>query len=739
MTVIPMDMPKPAPNEPKGLDDEDLRAIIETEIREALNGEDSQIALDQERALEYYEGRPFGNEVEGSSSVVLSDVRETVDWALPALMRAFFYTNEIVRYEDTTPDSEQAGHGRRMTQVVNEIFRNQLGGFRIVYDWAKAGMLERFAAVKFWVEHVREPMIESGTLTAEQLVLLSQQPDVELFEASDRLQVITDPAGMPIDQVEVYDVRWKRWKTTPRLRLETVPPEEFLITRRALRLDQEVTFVAHRARRTRSDLYSLNIPWDLVASLPPAPSRGDLDGRKTSRDERDAPDFSASTRKDKASQEVTVTESYIRVDYDGDGYSELRRVLSGGDGTQVILDHDYAPMHGFAGWTPIPMPHKLYGLGYADIVGDLQLQRSTVLRQLLDNNYRMNNARHVLVEGDVDLDSYLDANPGAPVIVQRSDAVEPLPVPALPSWAFELLTYLEKVREQRTGIHPYSQEVYAAGQNQTAQGVSTVFEAAMAQIQLLAQNFAESGLIQLFRVIPRMMKAAGIGPGRIRVGSEWIDYNPQEWPDDMRVSVQVGLSPGQTEQRIQRLMLLMGLQKEALAAFGPGYMVTPEQIYQTAVSVVEQGGFQNPDRFFSNPAGKEMPQQPPSPDEVKVQVEAKDKQAQAALQLAKLEFDKEKERAQDARLREDAKLAHERELANIAATERAQRYTADRQYEAALLQQQAQLAEAKAAATATATAEAEKAGDTSRIDAALRDLTARLEALERPVPAAEGA
>lgn len=713
-TPYPLDSPEK--NEgPEPLSDDELRKIIETEIRQAINHSTSQIANEQQTALEYYEGRPFGNEVPGSSEVVLRDVAETIDWALPAIMRAFFYTQEVVRYEDLSPESEMAGHGRRMTQVVNEIFRERLHGFRVVYDWAKAGLLEKFATVKFWVEHVREPMIESAQgLSAEQLVVLAAQEDVELFEA-------TAQGEAPF---ETYDVRWKRWRVYPRLRLETVPPEEFLISKRAKRLDQQVDFVAQRRQITRSELCSLGVPWEVADELPSSSSSAPMDGREVSRNDEELSAYTDASRTDRASQEVTLIESYIRVDVDGDGFAEQRQVWTGGEYATNMIRHDYIQGHGFAGWTPIPSPHKLYGRDYADVVSDLQRIRSTLARQILDNIYRMNNARHKVIEGEVDLESYLDTAPGAPVIVERMESIEALETPPLGSAALEALQYFEKVREQRTGIHPYSQEVYAAGQNQTAQGVSQVFEAAMAQIQLLCQIFAESGLRDLFEIIPRAMKQAGMGPGKIKVGNDWIDYDPQAWPDDFRVSVQVGLSPGQTEQRLQRLLLILGLQKESLAGFGPGYMVTPEQLYHTAERIVEQAGFLSAGAFFLSPAGKEMPQQPPSPEEVTAQSEAQTKQSQRALELSRLEFDREKEAKQTARLEMEGQREHEREMARIAMEERVRRYATDRQYEAALLQQQVTLVKPQGGGGEGAAPPA-KIGDPNAVNV---ELTERLEA-----------
>lgn len=186
----------------------------------------------------------------------------------------------------------------------------------------------------------------------------------------------------------------------------------------------------------------------------------------------------------------------------------------------------------------------------------------------------------------------------------------------------------------------------------------------MAQVQLLSQMLGE-GIADLFRIMPKMMKLSGMGPGRVKVGEEWIEYDPQQWPDEMRVSVQAGLSPGQTEQKIQRLIMLLGLQKEALSSFGEGYMVTADQLFGTAVRIVEQSGFVNPNAFFTSPQGKEMPQPPPDPKQIDAEVNAKNLQAGRALELARLEFDKEKERHQTARLEAESLRENERELLRI--------------------------------------------------------------------------
>jgi hypothetical protein len=675
VTTVPMDVEpeEQDPDAPEPLSDGEFLSIVEQEIRQAINADGSLIASDQQEALEFYEGKPFGNEVDGSSKVVMRTVAETVDWAMPSLMRMVFYTNEVVRYEDATPESEQAGHGRRMTLAINEIFRQHLRGFRVVHDWAKAGMLEKFSTVKFWVEEVREPSIETiPGLTEDQVALLGLSPEVqskqvEYIDHEERAQPILDAANQPIGTMQVFDVRIKRWKRYKRVRLETVPPEEFLCSQRATKLDQQIDFVAQRRRITRSELVSLGIPRALVASVPAASLKAVSDSRAISRRENETPDFSVVSRADKASQEVIATESYIRVDKDGDGYSELRRVVTGGEITQVLLEDDYAEMHGFAGWTPYPMPHKLYGRDAKDIVGDLQEISSTLLRQLLDNIYRMNNARHKIKPEYVDLDSYYDGEAGAPVLVEEMDAIEAMEVPPLPSWGFDALKFVETVKEQRSGIHPYSQESYAAGQNQTASGVSTVFEAAMAQLQLLCQHLA-GGLEDLFRNhAPRIMKARGHGRGAAsRSATSGSRYDPQQWPDEMRVAVQVGLSPGQTEQRIQRLIMIARTPEGGARGLrGRATWCSPDQIYHTAERIVEQCGYQNPlDGVLLLAPGQGAAAAAARPDADQGADEGpQDAQSGAARSSSRGSSSTGSGSGQEARLERESMRAHEREPA----------------------------------------------------------------------------
>jgi hypothetical protein len=69
----------------------------------------------------------------------------------------------------------------------------------------------------------------------------------------------------------------------------------------------------------------------------------------------------------------------------------------------------------FVHLTPIPMPHRFYGRSVSELVEDVQLVKSTVMRQLLDNMYLTNNNRVAIMDGMVNLDDLLTSRPGGVV------------------------------------------------------------------------------------------------------------------------------------------------------------------------------------------------------------------------------------------------------------------------------------------------------------------------------------
>ena len=73
----------------KKITEEELVARVRREIDDSLGYGEDVIARQREKAIEYYYGLPFGNEVEGRSQFVDSTVADTIEWIKPSLMRIF--------------------------------------------------------------------------------------------------------------------------------------------------------------------------------------------------------------------------------------------------------------------------------------------------------------------------------------------------------------------------------------------------------------------------------------------------------------------------------------------------------------------------------------------------------------------------------------------------------------------------------------------------------------------------
>lgn len=696
---------------PEALNDDDLSGIISSEIRHSVNEETSLIAARQQEADRFYRGDPFGNEIKGRSRVVTHDLAETIDWMMPVLMRMFFYTNRIVRYSDTTPESEQLGIGAQATRQINPLFREHLHGFRVTHDWIKSALLYKVGVLKCWVEKVREPQFKWLLLDIEEIYALieAESEDLQIVSVSEEPveepgPPVLGPDGQPMPgpPVQKWQVRVKQWQKAQKIRLEAVAPEEFLISRRCRVLDDDTPFSCHKRPVTKGELASMGISWADLDGL--STYADDFDGRLETREEDEITTYGDTAyRPDEASQKVMVWESYVRVDYDGDGYAELRKVWAAGNESRpTILAHEIVDCNPLIAIIPKPMPHKFYGRSVFDDIEDLQKIRSTLMRCMLDNLYLTNAPRMWAMEGEVDIDRLLEAIPGGvvPVTMPGGQALGPIETAPLSSWVMEALNYTQEMRENRTGVSRISSATLADSQNQTAMGVAQVFEAAEARISLVAQMIAETGMRDLFRKIPRILKGASLAPMMLKIGEQWVPFDPAAWPERLDCTIEVGLSPGQTEQRIQRLLMILGLQEKAMGMLGPGFLTNYDKIYAVLAKIVEEAGIASPEIAFTDPKGSQPPPQPPPMEKVEAEAKIVNEKQKTAINAAKLEekaeYDK---RTLDIR-QQDMLLKDQRERLRMEADERVRMMQIEVNAQIELKRMEAQLEQARIGAAA---------------------------------------
>jgi hypothetical protein len=629
------------------ISDIEFQSILRNEIEQALGYHDTEFSQDRIDAMDYYLGEPFGNEQPDRSQVVATEVSDTIETIMPSLMRIFTQSDEYVRFIPTGP--EDVAVAEQASDYCNWIINTDNPGFEIVHNWFKDALLLKLGVVKYsWDEIVDVEVEEYEGLTDQEVTALIIDDSVEVTEQDER--VIGEPQIMPdgtvVSAPVVYDVKIRRTDKSGRVNIENVPPEEFLISKRAKSL-RDASFVSHRTTMTVSDLVSMGYDQDEVEQYA---GYTDLDTteERTSRFE-DLESGSEFDSKDPTMREVLVSESYIKADYDGDGVAELRRVVTVGSGYH-ILENDECDHVPFAILSPILMPHRAIGRSVAELVMDVQLIKSTLMRQLLDNIYNTNNARVVAVEGQVNLDDLLTNRPGGVVRARAPGMVQPLQVPEVSGAVFPALEYMDRMKEQRTGVSRQSMGLDAdALQSTTATAVAAMQAAAQGKIEMIARVFAETGMKDLFRGILHLVTKYQNQPKIVRLRNQFVPMDPRQWANGYDIQVNVGLGTGQREQQLSTLFQIATKQEQIIAGMGMNNpIVTPLEYRNTLAKIAELSGFKDAQEFFADPrnAPPQQPQQQQQDPRIAMEAQKMQAEMQMAQQKAAQDLQLQKEKMQ---------------------------------------------------------------------------------------------
>jgi len=607
------------------LSDSEILALINSEVTGSSGYLDSEISIQREKAMEYFYGEPFGNEEDGRSQVVITDVQDTLMWILPSLMRVFTAGDKVVRYIPVGPEDENAAE--QATKYINHVFYKQNNGFMILYNMFFDALLQKVGVVKHYWEELEESSTEEyDNLTENEFQLLEQDGELELQQHTERSRTeqTLDPQTQETVNVEipVHDAVFVRTVAGGKVTVENVPPEEFLLNKGATTLE-DARFVCHRSYKSRSELKMMGFDAKEVEDLPAY--SGAADNITTNpvfmaRHSYDATDISPAQAKGPAEELVEIFESYIRCDIYDDGVSTLRKIIHGGD---IILDNEPVSEVPFSTVCPIPIPYKFFGLSVAETIEDVQLIRSTLTRNLLDNMYLANNGRFQVVEGQVNIDDLLTSRPGGIVRTRAPNALAPIQTPALQDYSFKMLEYWDTIKSGRTGVNPSTQGLPAdvLKSHVTAGAITGALTNAQGRLEMIARIFADTGVRHMFKSIYNLVQRYESNDKVIRVNNEYFEIDPSSWREDLDVDIEVGIGYGDQDVRLNNLSSYAAL-VEKVATQTEG-IIKPQNIYALMREIAEEMGIKNVDKFISAP--------PPGDQEPTVQEQAVQAQAQAML------------------------------------------------------------------------------------------------------------
>ena len=641
----------------ESMKDDELEGIIASLIESATDYIDLQEAPDRVQASNYYNGLPFGNEEDGRSQVVSYDVRDTISLMLPQIMRTFFGSERVVEFVPRQP--EDVVSAQQATDFVNQIVLGQDNpAFSICYNAIKDSLVKRIGVIRIDWERREEVSYEEFTgLDDQGLEAVLTDSDKEAtsvesypdpsFQPPPPQEQQFSPDGQPIVQPameapNLHDVVVRQTNIDGNIVLDALPPEEFLIDRRA-RSVEDSAIVAHRRYLSVSELVQMGYDYEEMLDL-----AGDEDEFGTNTEflaRHPIANYADTETSGESNRKVLYVEAYAKVDFDGDGISELRRFCCAGT-HHKLLHHSPVNELPFIVFNGYPEPHVWKGQSVADLLMDVQKIKSMVMRNMLDSLAKSIHPDTEVVEGQVNTDDVLSNKVGKVIRTRAPGMIRELNKEFSGREAFPMLDYLDSVKEDRTGMSKASMGLNPdALQSSTKAAVSATVAASQAQIELLCRIYAENGMKPLFKKILKLLHSHQDKERMVRLRNEWIPIDPKYWDVGMDVSVNVALGLGTTEERMMMLSGLAAKQEAILKEQGPeNPLVNFKQYHATLTKMTELSGFKDTQTFWTDPATYQAPPPPepqPTPDEIFAQAQADKVRADMENDKSRLDLDRE--------------------------------------------------------------------------------------------------
>jgi hypothetical protein len=637
------------------MSDDELMALLSSEKAQAIATMDaSEISSERENAMDYYLGDMTKDlpTVDGQSRAVSSDVADTVLGMMPFLMDIFCSSEDVVRFNPAGPDDENAAE--QESDYINHVFMNQNPGFVVLYEFIFDALLQKLGAVKvWWDEHDEEEKETYLGLSEDQFAKVA----FDVLQSDGALEIIEHdveqkPDPMSGQPVAMHNVKLLRTSKYAQAKVMACAPEE-VGWGRDTRTMRECNYFFHSPpNQTESSLIAQGYDEDQIKALPSYTFGSNSE--ELARDTIGEADFASETA-NRATRPIQVTEHYVRMDYKGDGKPCLYKATTAGEKNQVLRkggkpDVEEVDVIPFAVQSPILQPHRLCGRSLADLVMDIQRINTSLLRGVLDNSYLVANPRHEVAESGASantLDDLLTVRRNGIVRVKTPGTVQPLATQSIVGELLPVMTYMDQIREMRSGVTRTGQGVDAnALQNQSATAVNQVFTMAQAKMKLIARIFAETGIKDLFWLLHGTIRKHGQKAETVRLRNNWVEVDPRNWKTRNDLTVSVGLGDGGKAQQYAQVMGIANFQKELILG-GKTNLVDDQKIYNTAAELARIAGHKNPDKFFNDPSAKNpdgSPKYPPpqAPPDPKVQIEQM-KQAGKQQEVAqKAQLDQQK-------------------------------------------------------------------------------------------------
>ena len=168
----------------KPLTEPEVAAVLQSEIHASLGYIGSEITSQRQKSLEYYFGEPFGNEQEGRSQVVSTDVSDVIESILPTLLRTFAASDEVVKCDPVSAEDEEIA--KQATDYLNYVFNKDNDGFITLYTLFKDALIQKNGIAKiYWNNTSKREQETYERLSDDEYAMLIDEDGVEIKEHTE--------------------------------------------------------------------------------------------------------------------------------------------------------------------------------------------------------------------------------------------------------------------------------------------------------------------------------------------------------------------------------------------------------------------------------------------------------------------------------------------------------------------------------------------------------------------------
>lgn len=634
--------------------DEELLKILDGYISDAHGYFTDTLRDERKEVLEYYRAERPEQKAKGQSSWVSQDVYDSVEAMHAQLLETFTGSQQLVRFAPRgvkdVPRAEQ------MNEAVSYIVFRRNDGPRIISDVLKDGLMARNGVVKVGWEEVEE--YEEFTVDNPDAMQLAGYV-TEGWEIAEEYEVDEETG------VETYTLCRTTTKAFPTI--ENIPPNEFLVSKRARSLKQ-APFVAHRVAKNKEQLKKIGLTDKDISKLTTGSKTEEFDDEESTR--FDGVDDGAIFN-DPKDETWWVYECYIKGDFDGSGKTGMWMV------TKVdnkVISKERVKQRPFAVFVPLTNPHMFHGDNFASRVIPAQKSKTALTRAVLEHTGRTLNQRLQVVRGTLkDARELQDTRRGGIINVNRPDGLIPLVQEPLNPFVLNIIGMIDQENEDITGISRISQGLNkdALSNQNSSKLVENLTSNSQIRQKVIAKNFAYGFLIPLYYLLAEIMSERATTSMMIEVAGEWQEVPPETWQVKRDLIAELHLGYGENDKEVDKWLMLHQL-LSADPSMGPFY--TELQKYNVYRKVLALKGVKDINNFLVPP---QQAKPKPNPHE-QLEIQLRQQELQLNMQKMQLEMAKLQLEQQEVQ----AKISIEAHKVSLkAAHEAHQDALAERQFE----------------------------------------------------------